>query len=54
MVGTKTRRATVARQRWHIRSSWHRSPSILSVLERLDDDPVLFCDCAEGAAHSCG
>ena len=28
--------------------------SILGTLVRLDDDPVLLCDCAEGAPHTCG
>ncbi len=54
MVGTKTRRADEARPRWNVPSSWTRGPSIISVLQRLDDDPVLFCDCAEGVAHTCG
>lgn len=64
MVGTSPRRASVARPhvarrstarpRWRLPSSWHRAPSIITVLERLDDDPVLFCDCAESATHTCG
>jgi hypothetical protein len=45
---------------------WHRRPwphlgshlrlprSIVGTLVRLDDDPVLLCDCAEGAPHTCG
>ncbi len=46
--------------RWH-RRSWHhvgghlRLPrSIVGTLVRLDDDPVLLCDCAEGSPHTCG
>jgi hypothetical protein len=23
-------------------------------LERMDDDPVLLCGCADGAHHTCG
>lgn len=27
--------------------------SIVGTLVRLDDDPVLLCDCAEGSPHTC-
>jgi hypothetical protein len=52
-------RAGHDRSRWQLRASLHRSPSIVSMLERLDDDPILFCDflfcdCAEGSTQPCG
>jgi hypothetical protein len=59
MVATDTHsaehdRAGNDRSRWQLRASLHRSPSIISMLERLDDDPILFCGCAEGSAQPCG
>lgn len=38
--------------RTHQRAS-HRRPGVVALLEQLDDDPVLLCDCARGAAHHC-
>jgi hypothetical protein len=51
MVAT---RMAAARQRWHLPASWQRSRTVWTALTRIDDDPVLLCDCAEGAAHTCG
>ena len=43
-----------SRHRWHLPVVWHRRHSIRATLRLLDDDPVLLCDCAEGAPHTCG
>ncbi len=51
-----------ARHQWRSARwmSWPLSPgagrerSFRGTLRRLDDDPVLLCDCAEGAPHTCG
>lgn len=39
---------------WPLASSSSRERSLRGTLRRLDDDPVLLCDCAEGAPHTCG
>jgi hypothetical protein len=36
------------------RLTTNRDRSLAGTLRRLDDDPVLLCDCAEGAPHTCG
>jgi hypothetical protein len=51
---TSDRRVTAQRHRWHLPVTWHRRHSIRATLERLDDDPVLLCDCADGEPHTCG
>lgn len=54
-TGPDPARSRPSRHRWHrarAHAGFHRS--ILGTLVRLDDDPVLFCDCAEGGPHTCG
>lgn len=56
LLGASTTSVVSSRHRWHHRPWPHLRlrRSIVATLVRLDDDPVLLCDCAEGAPHTCG
>lgn len=49
----------LTRRRNHVRTGSARASvrlpeRMVAVLTRIDDDPVLLCECGDGAEHTCG